>query len=94
MRDREQNDRGENLRGLSRNQICIGVATDRKHTVCFVEGYGRPSQKSSYDTFHNHIAPGSVLIWSGILNVESTNTQKSGIIKRNQKGKRGNGDLQ
>lgn len=62
MRDREQNDRGENLRGLSRNQICIGVATDRKHTVCFVEGYGRPSQKSSYDTFHNHIAPGSVLI--------------------------------
>ena len=50
------------LRGLSRNQICIGVATDKKHTICFFEGYGKPSQKRSYETFINHIAPNSTLI--------------------------------
>lgn len=62
MRDRERNKDGNLLRGLSRNQICIGVATGQKHTVCFWEGYGRPTQINSYQTFKNHIAPGSVLI--------------------------------
>ena len=62
MRDRERNEDGSLLRGLSRNQICIGVATDKKHTVCFLEGYGKPTQMSSYQTFKSHIAPGSVLI--------------------------------
>ena len=62
MRDRKRDQNGNLMRGLSRNQICIGVATDRKHTICFVEGYGKPSQKSSYETFKNHIAPNSKLI--------------------------------
>lgn len=62
MRDRNRNSEGKFLRGLSRNQICIGVATDKKQTVCFVEGYGKPSQKRSYEAFKNHIAPGSTLI--------------------------------
>ena len=62
MRDRKRDENGNLLRGLSRNQICIGVATDKKRTVCFCEGYGRPTQMSSYQTFKNHIAPGSVLI--------------------------------
>ena len=62
MRDRERDENGNLLRGLSRNQICIGVATDKKQTVCFVEGFGKPSQKRSYDTFKDHIAPGSTLI--------------------------------
>ena len=62
MRDRERDENGNLLRGLSRNQICIGVATDKKQTVCFVEGFGKPSQKGSYDTFKDHIAPGSTLI--------------------------------
>ena len=46
MRDREHHEDGTLLKGLSRNQrnqICIGVATDKNHTVCFVEGYGKPS---------------------------------------------------
>ena len=62
MRDRQVDEKGNYLRGLSRNQICIGVATDKKHTVCFVEGFGKPSQKSSYETFKGHIAEGSTLI--------------------------------
>lgn len=62
MRDRERDENGNLLRGLSRNQICIGVATDRVKSVCFMEGYGKPSQKSSYQTFVSHIAPGSTLI--------------------------------
>ena len=62
MRDRQKDDNGHLMRGLSRNQICIGVATDKKHTVCFVEGFGKPSQKRSYDTFKEHIVSGSTLI--------------------------------
>lgn len=62
MRDRTKDDKGNLLRGLSRNQICIGVATDKVHTICFVEGFSKPSQKRSYDTFRDHIAPGSTLI--------------------------------
>lgn len=62
MRERVRNESGRLLRGLSRNQICFGVATDKKHTICFVEGFGKPSQKRSYDAFKNHIAPGSTLI--------------------------------
>jgi transposase-like protein len=62
MRDRERHDDGTLLKGLSRNQICIGVATDKKQTICFVEGYGKPSQRSSYQTFKNHIEEGSTLI--------------------------------
>ena len=62
MRDRERDEDGNLLRGLSRNQICIGVATDKKHTVCVMEGYGKPSQKRSYEAFKCHIKPGSTLI--------------------------------
>ena len=62
MGDRVRDGNGHLLRGLSRNQICIGVATDKKHTICFFEGYGKPSQKRSYETFINHIAPNSTLI--------------------------------
>lgn len=62
MRERKRDENGNFLRGLSRNQICIGVATDKKNTICFVEGFGKPSQKRSYETFKNHIAPGSTLI--------------------------------
>lgn len=62
MRERERNDDGTFLRGLSRNQICIGVATDKKHTICLMEGDGKPSQKRSFEAFKNHIHPGSILI--------------------------------
>ena len=62
LRDRNRDENGNLLRGLSRNQICVGVATDKKHTICFVEGFGKPSQKRSYDTFKDHIASGATLI--------------------------------
>lgn len=62
MRDRERDEDGNLLRGLSRNQICIGVATEKKHTVCIMEGYGKPSQKRSYEAFKEHIKPGATLI--------------------------------
>lgn len=53
---------GSKLRGISRNQIRIGVATDKVNTVFFVEGKGKPSQKITYETFVKHIAPNSTLI--------------------------------
>ena len=62
MRDKVRDENGNLLRGLSCNQICIGVATDKKHTICFVEGFGKPSQKRSYETFQKHIKPDSTLI--------------------------------
>ena len=62
LRERIRDENGNLLRGLSRNQICIGVATDKKYTICFVEGFGKPSQKRSYDTFKDHIASGATLI--------------------------------
>ena len=56
------NDNGSKLRGLSKNQICIGVATDKQHTIFLVEGTGKPSQKKTYDTFRDRITPKSTLI--------------------------------
>jgi transposase-like protein len=53
---------GTKYRGLSHNQICIGVATDKKNTCCFVEGFGKPAQKKSFEAFSSHIATGSTLI--------------------------------
>lgn len=53
---------GNKLRGVSRNQICIGVATDKRQTIFLAEGMGRPSQKRTLETFRSHIAQGSTLI--------------------------------
>ena len=61
-RDRELNDDGSNPRGLSKNKICIGVGTDKRNTVIIAEGFGKPSQKMSYDAFITHIEPGSKLV--------------------------------
>lgn len=57
-----RNKDGSKLRGLSNNQICIGVATDKQNTIFQVEGTGKPSQKKTYDAFINHIASKSRLI--------------------------------
>jgi transposase-like protein len=57
-----RNGNGGKLRGLSNNQICIGVATDKLHTVLLVEGTGKPSQKKTLETFRSHIEEGSTLI--------------------------------
>ena len=62
MRDRKRDEKGRLLPGLSGNQICIGVATDKEKSVCAFEGFGKPTQESSYQTFKNHIQSGSVFI--------------------------------
>jgi len=61
-RDRELNEDGSNPRGLSRNKICVGVAADKKNTIIMAEGFGKPSQKMSYESFITHIEPGSILV--------------------------------
>jgi len=53
---------GDKLRGLSQNQLCIGVATDTKHTLFLLEGTGKPSQKKTLEAFRDHIEPSSTLI--------------------------------
>ena len=60
--DVEYNEDGSKLRGISKNQIRIGVATDKLCTIFLVEGTGKPSQKITYKTFRNHIEPNSTLI--------------------------------
>ncbi len=62
LKDSILNDDGSKLRGLSKNKICIGVATDKKNTVIIAEGFGKPSQKMSLNSFKNHIKSGSVLV--------------------------------
>jgi hypothetical protein len=57
-----RNESGSKLRGLSQNQICIGVATDKKNTLFLVEGTGKPTQKKTFEAFRSHIKPGSTLV--------------------------------
>jgi len=60
--DVEYNEDGSKLRGISKNQIRIGVATDKLQTVFLLEGTGKPSQKQTYEVFRNHLEPNSTLI--------------------------------
>ena len=60
--DVEYNEDGSKLRGISKNQIRIGVATDKLQTVFLVEGRGKPSQKRTYEIFGSHIKPNSTLV--------------------------------
>jgi len=53
---------GAKLSGLSINQLCIGVATNKKQSVLVLEGAGKPSQKKTLEAFEKHIEPGSILI--------------------------------
>lgn len=61
MSERLASEDGKLLRGLSKNQICIGVATNKKQTICIAEGNGKPSNKRSYEAFINHIEAGATL---------------------------------
>ncbi len=61
-RDLRIKDDGSLPSGLSKNQMCIGVACTTKETLCFYEGNGTPSKETSFNTFYNHIEHGSILI--------------------------------
>jgi hypothetical protein len=54
---------GIEYRGLSKNQLCIGIGCDsHKRSVFIFEGYGKTSGKKTMDAFSNRIAPGSTLV--------------------------------
>lgn len=49
-------------RGVSANQLCIGVACTESQILCVFEGNGQPSKRKTYASFKDHIAPGSILV--------------------------------
>lgn len=53
---------GKKLRGNSRNQLCIGVATDKTNCYIAYLKLGMPSQKITLEKFKDHIEKGSKLI--------------------------------
>ena len=56
---------GKLLRGVSRNKIAIGFATDGRSVVVIPEWASKPSKKRTLATFGKHIAKGSRLIHDG-----------------------------
>ena len=66
IRSNEIHKDGKNLRGISRNKICVGVAVDeqgRKRMI--VEWTSKASSKSTLSAFGKHILEGSTLIHDG-----------------------------
>lgn len=53
---------GKQFRGLSRNQYCIGIGYDSKNIIAIVEGLGKTSTDSTWETFSTHIKEGSKII--------------------------------
>jgi len=53
---------GNKLRGISKDKICVAVATDGFRTVILSEGVSKPSSKSTLETMKSHIKNGSKLI--------------------------------
>lgn len=53
---------GKQLRGLSKNQHCIGIGYDGTNVYAHLEGFGKTSQKKTMETFYCHIKQGSHLI--------------------------------
>ena len=53
---------GKLLRGLSRNQMCIGVGRDAEASVFLWEGFGKTSSKKTMEAFGGRIERGSHLV--------------------------------
>ena len=60
--DIHHKENGQEYRGISRNQICIGIARDAIRAVFYFEGYGKPSGKKVNELFSQHIKPGAKII--------------------------------
>jgi transposase-like protein len=60
--DIETTSDGKKLRGLSKNQYCIGLGYDGKNIIAIVEGLGKTSTNKTYKTFKNHIKQNSKII--------------------------------
>lgn len=53
---------GKKLRGLSRNQHCIGIGYDGTNIIAIVEGKGKTSSNKTQKTFQSHIESKSKII--------------------------------
>ncbi|MCH3917408.1 MAG: hypothetical protein LKE40_08090 [Spirochaetia bacterium] len=53
---------GKEYAGLSRNQICIGIAYDGVRMVAFEEGTGKPAKTKTYGLFRRHIPRGTLIV--------------------------------
>lgn len=63
LADAELSPSGKLLRGLSRNQICIGVGVDGAGNSLYArEGLGKTSRGKTREAFFGHIARGSRLV--------------------------------
>ena len=49
---------GKALRGISRNQICVGIACDAANTYCGVEGLGETIRQQYIDGFPSSYTAG------------------------------------
>ena len=52
----------QKYRGISRNKICILIATDQKLSFAHATNHGRPQRLINYEVCKKHITPGSLLI--------------------------------
>lgn len=50
------------LRGISRNKLGVGVASDGKYSIFIVTNTSKPSDKSTLKTYASHIKDGSTII--------------------------------
>jgi transposase-like protein len=60
--DIQYHEDGKEYRGLSVNQMCIGIACNGRYSVFFLEGYGKTSARKTMEAFSRLIKPGSVLV--------------------------------
>jgi transposase-like protein len=56
---------GKQLRGISKNQLCIGCAADKKNVYCRFEGIAKPSSEDTLIAFRSHIKKRAKLIHDG-----------------------------
>ncbi len=56
---------GKSLRGISRDKIAIGTATDGEHLYLAAEWASKPSKSRTLALFSGHIEPGSTLVHDG-----------------------------
>lgn len=62
--ERETKD-GKELRGISRNKLGIGVATNKSESIFIATGTSKPSKASTWRTYGSHIANNSMIIHDG-----------------------------
>lgn len=53
---------GKKLRGISRNQYCIGIGYDKSRIIATVECLGKTTTQITYDTFITHIEQNATII--------------------------------